>query len=98
MTGQRWVTFERNWSGRGTVIEGGYVDFDDPLRAFNIDEIDGTIIAIPDRLNRLTLVVCDMRSGQQLWSLDGLYVRSRTSHSRSNVHVCLFPDWHSAIL
>lgn len=45
-SGRESVIFERNWSGRGVVYEGGYPCFDSDVEKFERDEDHGLILAV----------------------------------------------------
>ena len=70
--GKRWVTMERNWSGRGSLIEGGYLSFGSAVRQFQIDEQWMLILAVIDGRERPAFVVRNLDDGKLLWSLSGV--------------------------
>lgn len=78
-TGHRWVTMERNWSGKGTILEGGYLTFNEDVYMFKIDEVERVILAVTNAWGTQTLVVRTIEDGRLLWSLGG--VRSFLLHA-----------------
>ncbi|KAI0954288.1 hypothetical protein AcV7_007562 [Taiwanofungus camphoratus] len=72
---RRWLTLERNWNGRGQVLEGGYSTPDDGVLRFQIDEEQNTVIEA-SRSGGLT--VHAMEDHRVLWGLSKDYpFRSR---------------------
>ncbi|KAJ3525472.1 hypothetical protein NM688_g8397 [Phlebia brevispora] len=65
---RRCVLMERNWSGKGSVLEGAYMTFEGDVRLFEIDETERTIIAIVEKDFQRSLVVKAMEDGRELWS------------------------------
>ncbi|KAI0073855.1 hypothetical protein K474DRAFT_135474 [Panus rudis PR-1116 ss-1] len=67
---RRWTILERNWSGHGTVLEGGYTsprDFALRVRQFAVDETDGTVLTTIIFGSMLT--VHAIEDNRRLWSL-----------------------------
>ncbi|KAI0924085.1 hypothetical protein AcW1_006847 [Taiwanofungus camphoratus] len=72
---RRLLTLERNWNGRGQVLEGGYPTADDGVLRFQIDEEQKTVIEA-SRSGGLT--VHAMEDHRVLWGLSKDYpFRSR---------------------
>ncbi|EKM51760.1 uncharacterized protein PHACADRAFT_165090 [Phanerochaete carnosa HHB-10118-sp] len=69
---ERWVVLNHNWSGRGTVTQGGYLWYgSDDVRYFKVDEQDQTVLAIT-ATEPLTLTVRDIEDGTLFWCLEGV--------------------------
>ncbi|KAI0691501.1 hypothetical protein BC835DRAFT_115660 [Cytidiella melzeri] len=67
--GREFVILERNWSGRGFIVQGGYTCFDDEIQEFAIDEDHGLLLA----LTAHGLFVARTLDGDELvWSLSGV--------------------------
>ncbi|KAI0686329.1 hypothetical protein BC835DRAFT_461783 [Cytidiella melzeri] len=63
------VILERNWSGRGFVVQGGYTCFEDEIQEFHIDEQHGLLLSLT--VHGL-FTVRTLDGTQLLWSLPGV--------------------------
>ena len=68
------MTLERNWSGKGKIVEGGYLKFGDTVRVFQIDETDKAVLVVLEQYSKQTFVVHALEDGKRLWSLQGVRV------------------------
>ncbi|EKM53006.1 uncharacterized protein PHACADRAFT_259176 [Phanerochaete carnosa HHB-10118-sp] len=66
---RRCVANECNWSGRGSVTEGGYLSYSSEVRWFRVDELERTVLAITETSPDRTLSVRALEDGKLLWSL-----------------------------
>ncbi|GJF00181.1 hypothetical protein PsYK624_164600 [Phanerochaete sordida] len=66
---RRCAANEHNWSGRGSVVEGGYLPYSSDVCTFRVDETERTVLAITATTPKRTLSVRALEDGRLLWSL-----------------------------
>ncbi|CCM01240.1 uncharacterized protein FIBRA_03289 [Fibroporia radiculosa] len=72
--GRRWTILERNWDGRGSVMEGGFTDEEGTLH-FRVDEEQKTILTISNA-GRLAVRAMEDFSNV-LWQFSEKYIARR---------------------